>query len=70
MIVLNPVIVIVLWVKFVGCFTLQGVRPMPILQLFPPANPFALAVDHDYLHLNPEDQWLKDNKVMIFITYS
>ncbi|CAG2226881.1 unnamed protein product [Mytilus edulis] len=30
---------------------------------FQPANPYAIAVDHDYFKLSPEDHWLKDNKL-------
>ena len=36
---------------------------MPVLQLFPPANTFAVAKDHDYLPLMPEDQYLQDQTV-------
>ena len=36
---------------------------MPIMHLFPPANTFAIASDHDYLQLHPEDQFLLDNMV-------
>ena len=30
-------------------FKFQNEKPMPVLQLFPPVNPHAIAHDHDYL---------------------
>ena len=38
---------------------------MPVLHLFPPANPVALAKDHDYLALTAEDQFLQDEMVIL-----
>ena len=38
---------------------------MPFLQLIPPANPYALALDHDYMNLTPQDQFFKDNHVCV-----
>ena len=39
---------------------------MLVMQLFPPANPHALANDHSYLKLTPQDQYLKDEMVSYF----
>ena len=36
---------------------------MPVLQLFPPANPYAIANDHDYLPLSPTDSLLKQMQI-------
>ena len=36
---------------------------MPILQMIPPANPYALALDHDYPKLTAEDSFLKEKLV-------
>ncbi len=42
---------------------LQEEKPMPVVTLFPPANLFGVALDHDYLQQSPEDQFLEDNMV-------
>ena len=39
-------------------------QSMPVMQLFPPANPIALALDHDYMALNAVDQFLQNEKVI------
>ena len=44
----------------------QDTASMPFLQLIPPANPYAIALDHDYLTLTPQDQFLKDNHVKLY----
>ena len=46
-------------------YVLQTTHPMPVLQLFAPANPHALAHDHDYIELCPEHQYLKENMVSL-----
>ena len=38
-----------------------------MLQLFAPANIPAVAHDHDYMRLCPEDQYLQDNMVQFVI---
>lgn len=47
-------------------YIFQESQPMPVMQLFPPANPHALANDHSYLKLTPQDQYLKDEMVSYF----
>lgn len=41
------------------CLNFPGVSKMPIFQLFIPANAQAVAHDHDYLRLTPEDNFLE-----------
>ena len=41
------------------CLNFPGVSNMPIFQLFIPANAKAVAHDHDYLRLTPEDNFLE-----------
>lgn len=41
------------------CLNFQGISNMPIFQLFTPANTLAVAHDHDYLRLTPEDNFLE-----------
>ncbi|CAC5426674.1 unnamed protein product [Mytilus coruscus] len=41
----------------------KGVSKFPISQLYPPANVYAVASDHDYLEGHPEDSWLKDANI-------
>ena len=41
------------------CLNFQGISHMPIFQLFTPANTQAVAHDHDYLKLTPEDSFLE-----------
>ncbi|KAG1714000.1 hypothetical protein GQR58_001851 [Nymphon striatum] len=38
----------------------QEKNPMPVMHLFPPANPYAVACGHDYL-----DKFLKDNMISV-----
>ena len=41
------------------CLNFSGVSTMPVFQLFEPANALAIAKDHDYLKLTPEDNFLE-----------
>ncbi|XP_069110247.1 uncharacterized protein [Argopecten irradians] len=41
------------------CLNFSGISKMPIFQLFKPANAFAVAHDHDYLKLTPQDRFLE-----------
>ncbi|CAC5399358.1 unnamed protein product [Mytilus coruscus] len=41
------------------CLNFPGISEMPILKTFQPANTFAVAHDHDYLKLTPEDNFLE-----------
>ena len=51
---------------------------MPVMQMIPPANPHAIAMDHDYLLLTQQDEFLEREKVhkynflmeMVFKYYS
>ena len=43
----------------ITCLNFQGISSMPIFQLFTPANTYAVAHDHDYLQLTPEDSFLE-----------
>ena len=36
---------------------------MPVMQLFAPANMPAISLDHDYLALTPQDEFLRQEKV-------
>jgi hypothetical protein len=45
------------------CLNFPGVSKMPIYQTFPPSNMHAVAHDHDYMELTPEDQYLKTAKI-------
>ena len=36
---------------------------MPVVQKYPPANPYALVLDHDYREYTAEDEFLQQNKV-------
>ncbi|XP_063436783.1 uncharacterized protein LOC134718219 [Mytilus trossulus] len=45
------------------CLNHSNIGSFPISHLFQPANLYAVAVDHDYFKLSPEDHWLKDNKL-------
>ena len=45
------------------CLNHRGVSKFPISQLYPPANVYAVASDHDYLEGHPEDRWLKDASI-------
>ncbi|CAC5390071.1 unnamed protein product [Mytilus coruscus] len=45
------------------CLNRRGVSKFPISQLYPPANVYAVASDHDYLEGHPEDRWLKDANI-------
>ncbi|CAC5402340.1 unnamed protein product [Mytilus coruscus] len=47
------------------CLNHRGVSKFPISQLYPPANVYAVASDHDYLEGHPEDRWLKDANISI-----
>ena len=38
---------------------------MPAQQLIPPANPYALYLDHDYLEMSQEEKFLKDHMARI-----
>ena len=40
------------------CLNFQGISKMPIFQTIKPANTLAVAHDHDYLKLTPEDSFL------------
>ena len=48
------------------CFQANNLdkTPMPMLQTIPPANPYALALDHDYLRNTPQDLFLISEKVL------
>jgi hypothetical protein len=41
----------------------KGVSKFPISQLYPPANMYAVASDHDYLQGHPAVRWLKDANI-------
>ncbi|XP_062598497.1 uncharacterized protein LOC134259918 [Saccostrea cucullata] len=41
------------------CLNFSGISKMPIYQTFTPANMIAVANDHDYLTLSPEDNFLE-----------
>ncbi|XP_041363632.1 uncharacterized protein LOC121379200 [Gigantopelta aegis] len=41
------------------CLNFLGISKMPIFQLIPPANSYAVALDHDYLELTPQDSYLE-----------
>ena len=41
------------------CLNFPGISSMPIFQMFTPANTHAVAHDHDYLKLTPEDDFLE-----------
>lgn len=41
----------------------SGMNSMPINQLVPPANLYAVAHDHDYLELSPEDAFLQSMNI-------
>ena len=41
----------------------KNISSLPISQLYPPANMYAIASDHDYLEGSPEDRWLEANYV-------
>ncbi|KAK3105393.1 hypothetical protein FSP39_024182 [Pinctada imbricata] len=45
------------------CLNFPGVSKMPIYQIFNPAYMFAVAHDHDYMELTPEDHYLKTANV-------
>lgn len=45
------------------CIGQSCAKSMPITQLFPPANLYALNNDHDYDLLTPEDTFLKNNHI-------
>ena len=45
------------------CSNHKGVSKFPISQLYPPANMYAVASDHDYLQGNPAYRWLKDANI-------
>jgi putative phage-type endonuclease len=38
-------------------------QPMPVQQLYPPANIAALCKDHNYMAISPEDTYLKENLI-------
>ena len=42
---------------------------MPVMQLFAPANMPAIALDHDYLVLTPQDEFLRQEKVPVSPLY-
>ncbi len=44
-------------------YNTQDSGHMPAQQLIPPANPYALYLDHDYLEESQEAKFLKDNMV-------
>ena len=46
------------------CLTFPGISEMPIFQTFEQANTLALAHDHDYLLLTPEDNFLESISVL------
>ena len=41
------------------CLNFQGISSMQIFQIFTPANTHAVAQDHDFLKLIPEDDFLE-----------
>ena len=41
------------------CLNFSEISTMPVFQLFPPANSYAVAKDHDYLKQTPEDNFLE-----------
>lgn len=45
------------------CLNHKGVSKFPIFQLYPPANMYAVASDHDYLQGHPAERWLKDANI-------
>lgn len=45
------------------CINHSSVNSMPISQLFPPANPYALDLDHDYCQEKLSEKWLKLAKI-------
>ena len=46
------------------CVNFASTSPsMPVTQLYPPANPYAVAHDHDYLKDTPEDHYLQSINV-------
>lgn len=45
------------------CLNHKGVSKFPISQLYPPANMYAVASDHDYLQGHPAERWLKDANI-------
>ncbi|XP_045172918.2 uncharacterized protein LOC123534648 [Mercenaria mercenaria] len=47
-----------------ACLNFPGISKMPIFQTFEPANTKAVALDHDYLKLSPEENFLQK----IFVT--
>ena len=46
------------------CLNFSGFSEMPIFQTFEPANALAVAHDHDYLRLTPEDRFLERISVL------
>lgn len=44
-------------------FCLLQCSSMPVLQLYPPANPLALSLDHDYLPRTMEEDFLLKERV-------
>ena len=46
------------------CLNFSGISEMPIIQSFEPANTLAVAHDHDYLRLTPEDRFLERISVL------
>jgi len=46
------------------CLNFSGISEMPIFQTFEPANTLAVAHDHDYLRLTPEDRFMERISVL------
>lgn len=48
---------------FIMCPQTLAKSAMPVLQLFPPANPIALFHDHDYLKFSVAEEFLSREEV-------